>query len=210
MGAYMRTNGAVGARNVAQFMAGPYRVPHVKIDSALWMTNKTPVGTYRGPGRFEANFFLERMIDMIAADLGIDRIEFRRTQSDHQRGAALSDRAPCSRPTPRTSTTAAIIAPRSTARCKEIDWPKVSKLAGQADRRQVSRPRRRSASSRAAPPARRRPRGSKSTTTAPSRSISARPRSGRASRRSSRRSPPTRWKCRSSASATSITARPPT
>ena len=57
MGAYMRTNGAVGARNVAQFMAGPYRIPHVKIDSALWMTNKTPVGTYRGPGRFEANFF---------------------------------------------------------------------------------------------------------------------------------------------------------
>ena len=30
------------------------------------MTNKTPVGTYRGPGRFEANFFLERMIDMVA------------------------------------------------------------------------------------------------------------------------------------------------
>jgi carbon-monoxide dehydrogenase large subunit len=78
MGAYMRTNGAVGARNVSQFMAGPYRVPHVKIDSSLWMTNKTPVGTYRGPGRFEANFFLERMIDMIAADLGIDRIEFRK------------------------------------------------------------------------------------------------------------------------------------
>jgi carbon-monoxide dehydrogenase large subunit len=78
MGAYMRTNGAVGARNVSQFMAGPYRVPHVRIDSSLWMTNKTPVGTYRGPGRFEACFFMERMIDMIAADLGIDRIEFRR------------------------------------------------------------------------------------------------------------------------------------
>ena len=42
------------------------------------MTNKTPVGTYRGPGRFEANFFLERLIDMVAADLGIDRVEFRR------------------------------------------------------------------------------------------------------------------------------------
>jgi carbon-monoxide dehydrogenase large subunit len=42
------------------------------------MTNKTPVGTYRGPGRFEACFFFERMIDMIAADLGIDRIEFRK------------------------------------------------------------------------------------------------------------------------------------
>src|SRR5215813_8423706 len=78
MGAYMRTNGAVGARNVCQFLAGPYRVPHVKLDSHLWMTNKTPVGTYRGPGRFESNFFLERLIDMVAADLGIDRVEFRR------------------------------------------------------------------------------------------------------------------------------------
>jgi aerobic carbon-monoxide dehydrogenase large subunit len=78
MGAYMRTNGAVGARNVCQFMAGPYRVPHVKIDSLLWMTNKTPVGTYRGPGRFESNFFIERLIDLVAADLGIDRVEFRR------------------------------------------------------------------------------------------------------------------------------------
>jgi aerobic carbon-monoxide dehydrogenase large subunit len=78
MGAYMRTNGAVGARNVCQFLAGPYRVPHVKLDSHLWMTNKTPVGTYRGPGRFESNFFLERLIDMVAADLDIDRLEFRR------------------------------------------------------------------------------------------------------------------------------------
>src|SRR5882672_1307236 len=78
MGAYMRTNGAVGARNVCQFLAGPYRVAHVKVDSHLWMTNKTPVGTYRGPGRFESNFFLERLIDMVAADLDIDRVEFRR------------------------------------------------------------------------------------------------------------------------------------
>jgi carbon-monoxide dehydrogenase large subunit len=86
MGAYMRTNGAVGARNVCQFMAGPYRVPHIRIDSSLWMTNKTPVGTYRGPGRFESNFFIERLIDIVAADLGIDRVEMRRrnlvTQAD--------------------------------------------------------------------------------------------------------------------------------
>jgi len=78
MGAYMRTNGAVGARNTAQFMAGPYCVPHVKIDSALWMTNKTPVGTYRGPGRFESNFFLERLLDIVADDLGVDRVDLRR------------------------------------------------------------------------------------------------------------------------------------
>jgi aerobic carbon-monoxide dehydrogenase large subunit len=78
MGAYMRTNGAVGARNIAQFMAGPYRIPNVKLDVSLWMTNKTPVGTYRGPGRFETDFFRERLFDLVAQDLGIDRVEFRR------------------------------------------------------------------------------------------------------------------------------------
>ena len=78
MGAYMRTNGAVGARNIAQFMAGPYRVPNVKLDVSLWMTNKTPVGTYRGPGRFETDFFRERLFDIVAQDLSLDRVEFRR------------------------------------------------------------------------------------------------------------------------------------
>jgi carbon-monoxide dehydrogenase large subunit len=78
MGAYMRTNGAVAARNIAQFMSGPYRIANVRIEVSLWMTNKTPVGTYRGPGRFETDFFRERLIDMAANDLGIDRVEFRR------------------------------------------------------------------------------------------------------------------------------------
>jgi carbon-monoxide dehydrogenase large subunit len=78
MGAYMRTNGAVAARNIAQFMSGPYRIPNIKLQSSLWMTNKTPVGTYRGPGRFEADFFRERLLDLVAKDLDIDRVEFRR------------------------------------------------------------------------------------------------------------------------------------
>ncbi len=78
MGAYMRTNGAVGARNVAQFMSGPYRIPNIDIDVVLTLTNKTPVGTYRGPGRFETDFFRERLFDMVARDLGIDQVEFRR------------------------------------------------------------------------------------------------------------------------------------
>jgi aerobic carbon-monoxide dehydrogenase large subunit len=78
MGAYMRTNGAVGARNIAQFMSGPYRVPNIDLDVSLLVANKTPVGTYRGPGRFETDFFRERLLDMAARDLGIDQIEFRR------------------------------------------------------------------------------------------------------------------------------------
>jgi aerobic carbon-monoxide dehydrogenase large subunit len=78
VGAYMRNNGAVGARNIAQFMSGPYRIPHIDIDVALQLSNKTPVGTYRGPGRFETDFFRERLLDMVAQDLRLDRVEFRR------------------------------------------------------------------------------------------------------------------------------------
>jgi len=78
MGAYMRTNGAVGARNIAQFMSGPYRIEHIDIDATLFMTNKTPVGTYRGPGRFETDFFRERLFDLVAKELRIDPIAFRR------------------------------------------------------------------------------------------------------------------------------------
>src|SRR4029077_19382207 len=78
LGAYIRTNGVTAARNTAQVLSGPYRVPNVHFDMALVVTNKTPVGTYRGPGRFEADFFRERLFDMAANDLGIDPIEFRR------------------------------------------------------------------------------------------------------------------------------------
>jgi carbon-monoxide dehydrogenase large subunit len=129
MGAYMRTNGAVGARNVSQFMAGPYRVPHVKIDSSLWMTNKTPVGTYRGPGRFEACFFFERMIDMIAADLDIDRIEFRRKNliKSAEQPYPIAHVQPTDAKDEYDSGEYSETLDRA---LKEIDWPKLSKLQG--------------------------------------------------------------------------------
>src|SRR3989441_4409866 len=78
MGAYMRANGSIPPRNVAQFLSGPYRIPNIHVESSALLTNKTPVGTYRGPGRFEADFFRERLFDMAAKDLGIDPVEFRR------------------------------------------------------------------------------------------------------------------------------------
>jgi aerobic carbon-monoxide dehydrogenase large subunit len=78
VGAYLRTNGATGPRNTAQILSGPYRAPNIHIEVSLYLTNKTPVGTYRGPGRFEADFFRERLFDMAAGDLGIDRVAFRR------------------------------------------------------------------------------------------------------------------------------------
>ena len=77
-GAYIRTNGSVAPRNVAQFMSGPYAIENIHLTTAQLTTNKTPTGTYRGPGRFEADFVRERLIDLMAKDLGIDRVEIRR------------------------------------------------------------------------------------------------------------------------------------
>jgi carbon-monoxide dehydrogenase large subunit len=59
-------------------MSGPYSIPNIHVAISLMVTNKTPVGTYRGPGRFEADFFRERLFDIVAKDLGLDRTEFRR------------------------------------------------------------------------------------------------------------------------------------
>jgi carbon-monoxide dehydrogenase large subunit len=78
IGAYIRTVGATPARNIMQIFSGPYRFPHIDLSVSLQLTNKTPVGTYRGPGRYEADFCRERMFDMIAEELGIDRVEFRK------------------------------------------------------------------------------------------------------------------------------------
>jgi len=78
VGAYVRPVGATPSRNIAQVLSGPYSIADLRIDVTLLLSNKTPSGTYRGPGRFEADFFRERLLDIVADDLGIDRVEFRR------------------------------------------------------------------------------------------------------------------------------------
>ena len=78
LGAYVRTNGLIQPRTLAQFLSGPYRVPNLHVTSTALLTNKTPSGTYRGPGRYEASFFCERLIELAASDLGIDSAEMRR------------------------------------------------------------------------------------------------------------------------------------
>ena len=79
MGAYVRTNGGVVPAKAAQFLPGPYRIANVACEVRAVLTNKTPVATYRGPGRFEANFFRERLLDLMAVDLGLDPVALRRT-----------------------------------------------------------------------------------------------------------------------------------
>jgi aerobic carbon-monoxide dehydrogenase large subunit len=78
MGAYIRTNGGVVPAKAAQFLPGPYGIRDVAITVDVLMTSKTPVGTMRAPGRFEANFFRERLLDIVARDLGLDPMDFRR------------------------------------------------------------------------------------------------------------------------------------
>ncbi|HYC46424.1 MAG TPA: xanthine dehydrogenase family protein molybdopterin-binding subunit [Burkholderiales bacterium] len=77
-GAYIRPNAVTAPRNIAQMVAGPYRIANMRMKVSMLLTNKTPVASYRGPGRFETDFCRERLIDLAAQDLGIDRVELRR------------------------------------------------------------------------------------------------------------------------------------
>ena len=77
VGAYVRPNGITPVRNCAQFTSGPYRVPAIALKAHAFVSNKTPSGTYRGPGRYEGSFFIERLIDIAAARLALDRCTIR-------------------------------------------------------------------------------------------------------------------------------------
>ncbi|HEY4277382.1 MAG TPA: xanthine dehydrogenase family protein molybdopterin-binding subunit [Conexibacter sp.] len=78
LGAYMRTNGAVLVLNTATHMPGPYAWEGYAIETLGVVTNKTPAGTYRGPGQYEPALHRERMIDLTARRLGLDPAELRR------------------------------------------------------------------------------------------------------------------------------------
>jgi aerobic carbon-monoxide dehydrogenase large subunit len=77
-GGYVRTHAATVPDLAAAMLPGPYRVPAYRASGHVRLTNKTPCGTYRAPGRFESTFVRERLMDAIAARLSIDRIEIRR------------------------------------------------------------------------------------------------------------------------------------
>jgi len=78
IGAYVRTAALVPAEFGAALLPGPYRVPSYACDLWSVVTNKTPAGTLRSPGRPECNFVRERLLDQAAARLGLDPAELRR------------------------------------------------------------------------------------------------------------------------------------
>jgi carbon-monoxide dehydrogenase large subunit len=59
-------------------MAGPYKVPHVYVNVKTVFTNTAPVDAYRGAGRPEATFSIERVVDKMCRELGLDPFEVRR------------------------------------------------------------------------------------------------------------------------------------
>src|SRR5712691_9283211 len=78
IGAYLTPRSAGPATNNVGGVAGVYTTPAIHLTSTGVYTNTTPTGPYRGAGRPEATYAIERVIDVAARELGIDAIELRR------------------------------------------------------------------------------------------------------------------------------------
>ena len=77
-GGYIRTHGVTVHDLAAAMLPGPYQVPAYRVRGHVRLTNKTPCGTYRAPGRFESSFVRERLIDRIADEFDLDPLDVRR------------------------------------------------------------------------------------------------------------------------------------
>ncbi len=64
--------------NAVKNVIGVYRTPLLEVTSKGVYTNTQPVGPYRGAGRPEGNYYMERLIEAAAAEMGIDSVELRR------------------------------------------------------------------------------------------------------------------------------------
>jgi aerobic carbon-monoxide dehydrogenase large subunit len=79
IGAYVSAYAAVFAtNNTKNCLSSVYAIPSIQIDVRMVATNASPLGPYRGAGRPEAIYLLERLIDSAATALSIDRVELRR------------------------------------------------------------------------------------------------------------------------------------
>src|SRR5918992_101542 len=79
IGAYTTQYAAIfGTANTKNCLSSVYRIPAIAIDVKMVFTNAAPLGPYRGAGRPEAIYLIERLIDGAARKLGIDRVSLRR------------------------------------------------------------------------------------------------------------------------------------
>lgn len=77
-GAYVRTHAATVSSLTASMLPGPYLIENYRVVGHIRMSNKTPAGTYRSPGRYEGTFARERLIDQISHELKLDATEVRK------------------------------------------------------------------------------------------------------------------------------------
>jgi len=78
LGAYALETTLGNAPGTLLMLQGPYEIPAVELELLSVYTNATPTGAYRGAGRPEATYYLERLMDMGARKLGLDPAEIRR------------------------------------------------------------------------------------------------------------------------------------
>ncbi len=79
MGAYASSYApAIGSLGFMKVATGPYRMPVAHLTARLVFTHTVPVDAYRGAGKPEAQYLLERLVDQAAAACGLDRAEIRR------------------------------------------------------------------------------------------------------------------------------------
>lgn len=78
LGAYLSNMGTgIPTINTASYVTGNYQISSVDVEVALVTTNTTPVDAYRGAGRPEAAYIIERMMDVVASELNIDPVRLR-------------------------------------------------------------------------------------------------------------------------------------
>ena len=76
LGAYPVSLAVLG--NLLKLAGGPYEIPAIHVDGRAVFTSTIPTSVYRGAGRPEVTYMVERMIDLAAAEIGIDRADLRR------------------------------------------------------------------------------------------------------------------------------------
>src|SRR6185503_13071681 len=78
-GAYISTAGVgINTNNFARCLPGMYRIPKIDVSVACYFSNTIPIGPYRGAGRPEANYALERVVEEAARVVGMDPVRLRK------------------------------------------------------------------------------------------------------------------------------------
>ena len=93
MGAFVGVPGAhIQTNNFSRCFPGMYAIPRIEVDVQCVFTNTVPTGPYRGAGRPEANYALERLVDEAARVTGIDPIRLRRRNLIPRKSDSVQDR----------------------------------------------------------------------------------------------------------------------